>query len=239
MRKDTALYVGSDCSRQKSLDGHLQSLGIDLHKASSIPCAKQKICENKYDLLLIQFEPAREHIFDFCRFTRHEHYEAVIIVLMARAMPIIEGKLFEFGVDDIAAGKQTFPAALNARIKRRLVSRLSVPKTNKIILKGGAVVDIERREVRLNGSHHRLKGVQHKLLQYFLENPHRAISREELLKSPIWDNSVSSPNNAEQGRAIDMAVRRLRRTIEADPANPQIITAVHGTGWILAKDAVL
>jgi len=239
MRKDTALYVGSDCSRRKSLDGHLQSLGIDLHKASSVPYAKQKICENKYDLLLIQFEPAREHIFDFCEFFRRQYYEAVIMVLMSAAKPVIESKLFECGVDDIAAGKQTHPCALKSRIKRRLVSRLSVPMTNKVMLKGGAVVDIERREVRLNGSHHRLKGVQHKLLQYFLDNPHRAISREELLKSHIWDNSVSSPSNAEQGRAIDMAVTRLRRTIEADPANPQIITAVHGTGWILAKDAVL
>jgi DNA-binding winged helix-turn-helix (wHTH) protein len=107
------------------------------------------------------------------------------------------------------------------------------------MLKGGAVVDLERREVRLNGSHHRLKGVPHKLLQYFLENPHRAVSREELLNSHIWDNSVCSPKAAEQGRAIDMAVTRLRRIIEADPANPQIITVVHGTGWILAKDAVL
>jgi len=239
VRKDTALYVGSDCAWQNCLGGHLQSIGIDLHKASSAPLAKQKICEHKYDLLLIQFESVRRHIFDFCKFTRCQHYEAVILVLMARAMPIIESKLFECGVDDIAAGKQINPFALKSRIKRRLVGRLSVPKTNKIMLKGGAVVDLERMEVRLNGSHRRLKGVSHKLLRYFLENAHRAVSKDELLNSHIWDNSVCSPGKVEQGRAIDMAVTRLRRLIEPDPSNPKIITVVHGTGWILAKDAVL
>jgi DNA-binding response OmpR family regulator len=158
---------------------------------------------------------------------------------MSIAKPVFESKLFECGVDDIVAGEQTHPWALKSRIRRRLVSRLSLPETNKIMLKGGTIVDMERREARLNDSHHRLKGVQYKLLQYFLENPHRVISREELLNSHIWDNSVSSPNKTEQGRAIDMAMTRLRRNIEADSSNPQIIISVHGTGWILAKDAVL
>ncbi len=155
-------------------------------------------------------------------------------------MPIIESRLFECGVDDIAAGEQTLPHALQSRIKRRLFGgRFPLPKTDKIMLKGGAVVDLERREVRLNGFHRRLKGVSDKLFRYFLENPHYAISRKELIKSHIWDNSVCPPGKAEQGRAIDMAVTRLRRIIESNPSNPQIIIAVHGTGWILAKDAVI
>lgn len=239
MQKDTALYVGTDCGRQNRLGGHLQSLGIDLHKASSVSFAKQKIYENKYDLLLIQFEPVKSHIYDFCTFTRSHHYQAVIMVLMSAAKPVIESKLFDCGVDDIAVGKQTHPSALKSRIKRRLISRLSVPRANKVMLKGGAVVDIDRREVMVKGKHYKFKGVQYKLLQYFLENPHRAISKAELLNSHIWDNSVSSPNKREQGRAIDMAVTRLRRLIEADPSNPQIITTVYGTGWVLSKDAVL
>jgi len=158
---------------------------------------------------------------------------------MAKAMPIIEGKLFEYGVDDIAIGKQTLPVVLKSRIKRRLVSRLSPTKTNKIMLKGGVAVDLGRREIRLNGFHRKLEGVSYKLLQYFLENPHRAVSREELLKSYIWDNSVCSSDTGERGRAIDMAMTRLRRLIEPDPSNPQIITTIYGTGWILAKNAII
>jgi len=239
MRKDIALYLCRDDVRQNRLRAHLQSLGIDLHKASSISLAKQKLREHKYDLLLIQFEPFQKNIFEFCKLIRNKCYETIIMVKMVKAFPIIESKLFEYGVDDVVAGKQTLPAALKSRIKRRLDSKLFTPHTNKIILKGGAVVDLERREVRLNGFRCKINGVSHKLFKYFLENSHRAVSREELVKSHIWDNSVCSPDKVEQGRAIDMAVTRLRRIIELEPSNPQIITSVHGTGWILAKDAVI
>jgi DNA-binding response OmpR family regulator len=107
------------------------------------------------------------------------------------------------------------------------------------MLKGGAMVDLDRMEVTLNGFHHKLKRVLFKLLEYFFKNPHRAISRDELLNSDIWDNSVCSPGKIEQGKAIDMGIARLRKLIEPDTSNPQIITSVHGIGWILEKDAIV
>jgi len=240
MQKDTALYVGNNCQRQGRLSSHLQSLGFDMRKASSVSTAKQKLQEQSHDLVLIQFELVRKQIFDFLSFVRYESHEAVIIVLMAEAWPKIESRLFECGVDDVVAGEQTFPATLVSRIKRRLYNgKLVMPKTNRIMLKGGALVDLDRGEVRLNGFSRKLKGVLYKLFRYFLNNPHRAISRDELTKSHIWDNSVCLPNKIERGRAVDMTVTRLRRLIEPDPSNPQIIIAVYATGWILAKDALI
>ena len=239
MDKDIALHVGNGWPGQRCLSGHLQSLGIDLHKASSVSAAKQKLQEQSYDLVLIQIEPVCKQIFDFYSFVRHENPEAVTIVLMAEAQPKIESKLFDYGVDDVAAGKQTFPSTLASRIKRRFYNdRLPLPKTNKIMLKGGTLVDLDRREVRLNGFSHTLTDVIDKLLRYFLNNPHRAISRDELIKSQIWDNSVCLPDKIQGGRAVDMTVRRLRKLIEPDPSCPQIIIAVHKIGWILAKDAI-
>lgn len=240
MRKDTALYVGNDCQRQGRLSGHLQSLGFDMREASSVFAAKKKLQEQPHDLLLIRFEPTRKQIFDFLFFVRHENHEAVIIVLMAEVRPNIESRLFDNGADDVAAGRQTSPAVLTSRIKRRFYyGRLSMPKINRIMLKGGALVDLDRGEVRLNGFSRKLKGVLDKLFRYFLNNPHRAISREELIKSHIWENSVCLPNKIEGGKAVDMAVTRLRRLIEPDTSCPQIIIAVHGTGWMLAKDAII
>jgi DNA-binding response OmpR family regulator len=240
MRKDTALYVGNDYQRRGRLNGHLQSLGFDMHKTSSILAAKQKLQDQPHNLLLIQFELVRKQILDFLSFVRHEDHEAVIMVLMAEVRPYIESRLFDNGADDVVAGRQTFPAALASRIKRRFYNgRLSLPKTNRIMLKGGALVDLDRGEVRLNGFSHKLKGVLDKLFRYFLNNPHRAISRDELIKSHIWDNSVCLPDKIEGGRAVDMAVTRLRRLIESNPSCPQIIITIYGVGWILAKDSTI
>ena len=240
MRKDTVLYLGNNCQRLGRLSGYLQSLGFDMRKAFSVSGAKQKLQEQLHDLVLIQFEPVRKQIFDFLSFVRHENREAVIIVLMAEARPNIESKLFDYGTDDVVAGRQTFPAVLTSRIKRRFYSsRLSMPTTTRIMLKGGALVDLGRGEIMLNGFSRKLEGVLYELFRYFLNSPHRAISREELIKSYIWDNSVCLPDKIESGRAVDMAIKRLRRLIEPDTSCPQIIIAVHGTGWILAKDAII
>ncbi len=222
MRKDTALYIGNNCQRQGRLSGYLQSLGFDMRKASSVSAAKRILQDQSHDLVLVQFEPFRKQIFDFLSFVRHESHEAVIIVLMAEARPKIENRLFDYGADDVAAGRQTFLTALASRIKRRFYNgRLSMLKTNRIMLKGGALVDLDRGEVRLNGFSRKLKGVLYKLFRYFLDNPHRVISKEELLKSYIWDNSVCSPDKVEQGRAIAMAVTRLRRRLKPDQPTPR------------------
>lgn len=238
--KGTVLYIGGGgYIKQERLHEHLRSLGIILHKASSISIAKQRMSKNRYDILLIQFESIRDIIFDFCEIIRRKYHRIVVFVLMSKVMPLIESKLFECGVDDIVVGKQAFPVTLKSRIKRRLVGRLSTDNADKVMLKGGAIVDLKRREVCLDGLYHRLRGVSYQLLQYFLKNPNRVISREELLNSNIWDNSVCSSNKIEQGKAIDMAVARLRKRIESNTSKPQIIIAVHGIGWILAKNAVL
>ena len=110
--------------------------------------------------------------------------------------------------------------------------------TDPVLNGGGALIDLDRGEVILNGFSRKLNGVLYKLFRYFLNNPHRVISRDELIKSYIWDNSVCLPDKIEGGRAVDMTVTRLRRLIESDTSCPQIIISIHGTGWILAKDAV-
>ncbi|MFC1737546.1 helix-turn-helix domain-containing protein [Planctomycetota bacterium] len=76
------------------------------------------------------------------------------------------------------------------------------------------------------------------MLKYFLNNPGRIISRNELLTSPIWNDSICSPAE-EGGRTFDVNMSKLRRVIEPDSKNPQIIKCVRGEGWILARDVLL
>ena len=103
MRKDTALYVGDD-QRQRYLGQYLEPLGIELHRAPTVPTAKEMLQKQSYDLALIQYKTVRKQIFDFYSFIRHESPSTIIMVLMAEARPKIESKLFDYGIDDVVAG---------------------------------------------------------------------------------------------------------------------------------------
>ena len=60
-----------------------------------------------------------------------------------------------------------------------------------------------------------------------------------MLQSDIWDKTVARADKKDEGKAFDMAIGRLRKAIEADYQDPQIIKTVYGKGWMLARDAVL
>ena len=64
-----------------------------------------------------------------------------------------------------------------------------------------------------------------KLLKYFVENPDRVISRDELL-SEVWEISGNL-----QTRAVDQFIARLRKIIEPNPASPVHLLTVRDAGY--------
>jgi two-component system OmpR family response regulator len=74
-----------------------------------------------------------------------------------------------------------------------------------------------------------LSGGEYELLVAFLERPQIVLTRDQLLD--ITRGRYGVPFD----RAIDMQVGRLRRKIEADPKNPELIKTVRGGGYVLAS----
>jgi len=74
-----------------------------------------------------------------------------------------------------------------------------------------------------------LSGGEYELLVAFLERPQFVLTRDQLLD--ITRGRDAGPFD----RAIDMQVGRLRRKIEADPKNPELIKTVRGGGYVLAS----
>ncbi len=240
MSKDVVLHLDHDHQRYQNLAPDLKAFGIELHKASSVLKAKEMLKKNTYALFLIQLETARKQIYEFHSFIRSENNGAIVIVLLAKPQGEIESQLFDCGVDDVVIGNPICCSALVSRIKRRFYNgKLSLVQTDTIQLKGGGLINFARREVRLDGYTFMLSRNTEKLLRYFLDNPDRVITRDEMLKYDIWDMSVAQANKEQEGKAFDMAIGRLRKAIEIDPQSPQIIKTVYGKGWMLARDAVL
>jgi predicted ATPase/DNA-binding winged helix-turn-helix (wHTH) protein len=87
-------------------------------------------------------------------------------------------------------------------------------------------VDLQRRQLqRHDGERETLTEQEYGLLYYMSARPGRTIPRDELLEQ-VWGYSTRSVT-----RAIDVAVRRLRQKIEADPAHPRHLVSVRGVGY--------
>ncbi|WP_285672909.1 response regulator [Paralimibaculum aggregatum] len=142
----------------------------------------------------------------------------------------------EIGADDYLP-KPFNPRELLARVKA-ILRRSERPEPLAGNLGGrrlafaGWVLDTDTRALTReeDGTEVSLTTAEFKLLTAFLERPRFVLSREQLL-------DITSGRTADVfDRTIDNQVSRLRRKIEADPSQPQIIATIRSGGYSLAAD---
>jgi DNA-binding response OmpR family regulator len=105
-----------------------------------------------------------------------------------------------------------------------LASMLRTAVTSTVQL-GPVFVDPRRRVAVRDGKAVGLTDKEAALLAWLMANPHRAVSRSDLLKH-VWGYHASTVS-----RAVDVTVRRLREKIEVDPSNPAHLVTSHGEGY--------
>jgi DNA-binding winged helix-turn-helix (wHTH) protein len=115
---------------------------------------------------------------------------------------------------------------LVSRVRMELDDTTPAPKTNPNVVEFGTIcVDYEAIEVRRSNRPVRLSAMEFKALKFFLANPNRVISRDELL------NEVWGYNNYPCTRTVDNHVLRLRQKLEPDFSNPIYLRTVFGFGY--------
>jgi len=145
----------------------------------------------------------------------------------------------EVGADDYL-GKPFEPRELLARV-RSVIRRTQVtntttsnaPQPSNIIKDGfnyvfeGWNVDLSSLEIESpDGDHPRLSSSEFNLLQAFMENPNRILTRDQLLDLVHGDNTPAFD------RSIDVQITRLRKKIEPDPKAPKFIKTVRNRGYM-------
>ena len=95
----------------------------------------------------------------------------------------------------------------------------------QIITHGPFVMNTRNHTLEKSGNRVRLTQVEYSILKLFMQNPGRALSREEIL-SDVWGRDYEG-----ELKIVDVNIRRLRIKIEDDTANPTYITTVWGFGY--------
>jgi DNA-binding winged helix-turn-helix (wHTH) protein len=108
---------------------------------------------------------------------------------------------------------------------RAEVGRSKSNQTNDVVGFGTIRMKLSTMEVFRSGEPMTFRRREFKLLQYFISNPAKVISRDELL------NEVWGLDNYPCTRTVDSHVWRLRQKLEPDPARPIHFHTVHAVGY--------
>ena len=163
--------------------------------------------------------------FEVCRRIRAASKKIGIIMLTARTQEMDKVTGLMTGADDYVT-KPFSPAELTARIDA-LYRRLGGDNGmgSELLSQGPFVMNTRNHSLEKNHVRIRLTQVEYAILKFFMQNPGRALSREDIL-SAVWGRDYEG-----ELKIVDVNIRRLRIKIEDDTANPTYITTVWGYGY--------
>ena len=164
--------------------------------------------------------------FEVCRRIRASGSKMGIIMLTAKNQEIDKVTGLMTGADDYVT-KPFSPAELTARVDA-LIRRLGVDEDEKSaneIVSGPFVLNTRNRTLEKNGQRLKLTQIEYLLMKLFMENPGKAMSREDILNA-VWGGDFSG-----ELKTVDVNIRRLRQKVEDDAAEPEHLTTVWGYGY--------
>ena len=185
-----------------------------LKKLSSVP-----------DMVLLDVNLPDMDGFEVCRRIRATSKQIGIIMLTARTQEMDKVTGLMTGADDYVT-KPFSPAELTARIDAlfRRIGGDSVV-SSELLTQGPFVMNTRNHTLEKSGNRIRLTQVEYAILKLFMQNPGRALSREDILAA-VWGRDYEG-----ELKIVDVNIRRLRIKIEDDTANPTYITTVWGLGY--------
>jgi two-component system, OmpR family, alkaline phosphatase synthesis response regulator PhoP len=180
--------------------------------------AFNEIMQSKPTLVVLDVMLPGMSGFDVCRRLRASNNQVPVIMLTAKDDDIDKILGLELGADDYLT-KPFNPRELIARIKAVLRRNNLKKRTEEVIIKAGdIIINIQRREVTVNGKPINLRTQEFELLQVLAEEPGRVYSRDQLLYL-AWGYDFAG-----QTRTVDVHVAQLRKKLESSSVQLETVT---------------
>lgn len=227
------LVVDDDAEIRKPLSRYLSQHGFRVSTARDGQSLDQVLDSSAIDLIVLDIMMPGEDGLSICRRVRNNQAIPVILLTaMGDEVDRIVG--LEVGADDYVP-KPFNPRELTARIKA--VLRRSEMMPRKTLQSKGKVIfdqwrfDYAKKEIcHQNGSMTQLSTGEYTLLKALIDHAGITLNRDQLL-------DLTKGREAQLfERSIDNQISRLRRKLEADSKNPQIILTMWGGGYVFAAE---
>ncbi len=201
------LIVDDEANIREVIREYSEFKGFNVTEAVDGMDAVEKVKNNDFDIIILDIMMPRLDGFSACKEIK-KNKQIPIIMLSARGEEYDKLFGFELGIDDYVV-KPFSPKELMARVDAVLLrynSNKSEQSTNKYQFDGLAV-DIEGRNVYVDGKRVDMTPKEYDLLFYFIKNKNIALTREKLL-SAIWGYDFFGDD-----RTIDTHIKMLRSSI--------------------------
>ncbi len=166
--------------------------------------------------------------FEVCRRIREDYAGMGIIMLTAKGQEQNKIEGLELGADDYMVkpfSPKELLARINALLRRISLADKQIEEESNAIHSGIFTILQDERKLLKEEQEIELTPIEFALVKYFMENPNKAIHRDEIL------NNVWGYNYVGDFKIVDVNIRRIRQKIEEDPSNPKYIEKVWGYGY--------
>ncbi len=231
-QKQRILLVDDDREITRLVREYLEQAGYAVVVAHDGATAVKTLHREELDLLVLDLGLPDKDGWDITRMIRADLRLSTLPIIMLTARVDDGEKIIglELGADDY------IPKPFNAREVvarvRALLRRvqMTAPARSKILRVDAFALDVDRRELTLNGNPIELTPTEYELMVTFMSHPNTTFDREELLERAL--------GYAYEGmsRTLDTHIKNLRQKIEDDPKRPLYIQTVHRVGYRLVGE---
>ena len=217
------LLLEDDLSLINGLSFAFQKQGYETDIARTVAEAEQFRQQGSYDLLVLDVSLPDGSGFDFCRKVRLDSKVPILFLTASdEETSIIMG--LDMGGDDYI----TKPFKLGVLLSRMnaLLRRAGNFQQDTELESHGIRVQLLEGQAYKDGKLLDLTSAEYKLLCFFMQNPGRILSPEQILDK-LWD----SEGNYLDSSTLTVYIRRLRMKVEDDPGNPRRILTVRRMGY--------
>jgi len=218
------LVVEDEQSYRDALSYMLDKEGFSVSTAATGPEALELFDRSGADIVLLDLMLPGLSGTEVCRRLRQVSSVPVIVV-SAKDTEVDRVVGLELGADDYVT-KPYSPRELVARI-RAVLRRGGEPaeEPGATIESGQVRMDVDRHVVSVGGQEVRLPLKEFELLEMFLRNAGRVLTRGQLIDR-VWGSDYVGDT-----KTLDVHVKRIRAKIEPDPAQPRLLVTVRGLGY--------
>lgn len=233
MNQDNILVVEDEEEIAKAIEIYLKSQGYNVYKANNGKIGLELAQQYDIHLAIVDIMMPVMGGIEMTMKLR-ENYDFPVIFLSAKSEDIDKITGLNIGGDDYVT-KPFVPMELLARVSsqlRRYHKFLNMidkkQEDNNRYVVGGLELDLDTKEVSVDGKVVKVTPIELKILELLMEKPGRVFSSEQIYEN-VWNEAAINTET------VMVHVRNLREKIEIMPSNPQYLKVVWGVGYKIEK----